>query len=111
MKEEKDNIIDIEEDDEQQSLYDVEPGEILTLCDDQGVEADFMVQGILDTEDGAWYIYLVAADEAESENPDLLIYRLADEGDDIIAIETEEEYQKAFDEFIKEIEKNGEDAE
>ncbi len=91
---------------------DYEDDEIVTLVSEDGKEQEFFTLATFDMEE-KWYIVLEPATPIEGfEEGDVLIFRL-EEGEDgednYLPIESEEELNKAFDEFEKLLEEDARD--
>ena len=97
-----------------------EDDDIITLYNEErDVDEDFYHLATLDVDD-KWYVVMKPAEKLpDIEEDEVLIYEIREDevGNDVfVAIESEEELQKVFDEFVKEMEKydldgeEGEDA-
>ncbi len=85
-----------------------EDEDIITLYNEErDVDEDFYHLATLDV-DGKWYVVLKPVEELpDIEEEEVLIYEIKENesGEDVFAsIESEEELQKVFDEFVKEVE-------
>lgn len=77
---------------------------IAIVYDDEGNQLEFEELDRIETEDGNRYVALLPLDEdSESENNELIILRVCDDGEDTIleAIEDEEEFSEIGEIFIE----------
>lgn len=82
--------------------------DIITLKNEKGEDVDFYHVATIDYKKN-WYVLLEPVEKIEGiENDEVLIFRLetGDDGEDIILpIDSEEELQGAYNEYLKEVEK------
>lgn len=86
-----------------------EDDDIITLYNEErDVDEDFYHLATLDVDD-KWYVVMKPVEKLpDIEDDEVLIYEIREDenGNDVfVAIESEEELQKVFDEFVKEMEK------
>lgn len=86
-----------------------EDDDIITLYNEErDVDEDFYHLATLDVDD-KWYVVMKPVEKLpDIEEDEVLIYEIREDeaGTDVfVAIESEEELQKVFDEFVKEMEK------
>ena len=86
-----------------------EDDDIITLYNEErDVDEDFYHLATLDVDD-KWYVVMKPVEKLpDIEEDEVLIYEIREDeaGNDVfVAIESEEELQKGFDEFVKEMEK------
>lgn len=86
-----------------------EDDDIITLYNEErDVDEDFYHLATLDVDD-KWYVVMKPVEKLpDIEEDEVLIYEIREDeaGNDVfVAIESEEELQKVFDEFVKEMEK------
>ena len=92
-----------------------EDDDIITLYNEErDVDEDFYHLATLDVDD-KWYVVMKPVEKLpDIEEDEVLIYESREDeaGNDVfVAIESEEELQKVFDEFVKEMEKYDRDGE
>lgn len=91
-------------------LEDEEDCDIITLQDDKGEDVDFYHVATIDY-NKEWYIFLQPVEAIEGIAEDeVIIYKLgtdADGEDTFIPIESEEELNAVFNEYLKESEEDG----
>lgn len=86
-----------------------EDDDIITLYNEErDVDEDFYHLATLDVDD-KWYVVMKPVEKLpDIEDDEVLIYEIREDesGNDVfVAIESEEELQKVFDEFVREMEK------